>query len=68
MFDRPRPSPRTSLSTPQVIGLMKPAGGGGAYADLILRILRHENRIIGDACDARHDPAVRFARAPRRRV
>src|SRR5262245_29249923 len=28
----------TLLSTPQVIGLMKPSGGGGEYAELIFRI------------------------------
>jgi hypothetical protein len=28
----------TLLSTPHVIGLMKPSGGGGEYEELILRI------------------------------
>ena len=28
----------TLLSTPQVIGLMKPSGGGGEYAELIFKI------------------------------
>ncbi len=39
-FGTPAPAKRsiTLLSTPHVIGLMKPSGGGGAYAELIFRI------------------------------
>ena len=39
-FGIPAPANRsiTSFSIPHVIGLMKPSGGGGEYAELIFKI------------------------------
>ena len=56
---------RRRASSPQVIGLTKPSGGGGVYAELILRSARRASDRPGSSCPSR---SVRPAgsRAPSR--